>query len=175
MHLKRSWPAVSHLNECRSELKLMVTAPSQHTHRREILLFCALKIKFSMHDFTDLCFVLVMMFPHCSNEVNHLWFSAVGTYSQLHAEGNAEHLETLHLKVHPDGCFVVLLKKAFTKPQKHKTNAYRHSLARLEKRMMHIPSGQRLTRWKFVFFFKKRLFKILKTHTNMQPGSVFGR
>lgn len=70
---------------------------------------------------------------HHSKEVNPLWFSPVGTYSQLYTEGNTEHLETLHLKIHPDGCFVVLIKKAFAEPHKHKAKAYRHSLAQLQK------------------------------------------
>lgn len=48
----------------------------------------------------------------------------VGAYSQLYTEGNAQHFETLHLEIHPDGCFVVLIKKAFTKPPKNKTNTY---------------------------------------------------
>lgn len=38
-------------------------------------------------------------------------------YSQLQAEGNAQHLETLHLKVNTDRCFVVLIKNIFTKPR----------------------------------------------------------
>lgn len=38
-------------------------------------------------------------------------------YSQLQAEGNAQHLETLHLKVNTDRRFVVLIKNIFTKPR----------------------------------------------------------
>lgn len=55
-------------------------------------------------------------------------------YSQLYTEGNAKHLEAFHLEIHPDGCFVVLIKKAFTKPHKHKTMAdKRNSSFQLQK------------------------------------------
>lgn len=170
----------------RSELKLMVTSPSRHTrthrHRGTIYLCRILDITSFLRSknqvihawFHWLVFCSGHDVPHCSNEVNHLWFSAVGTYSQLHTEGNAEHLETLHLKVHPDGCFVVLLKKAFTKPHKHKTNAYRHSLARLQTEWCIYP----LVKYKpdeDLTVFETGVFNILITHPNLQPGFVFGR
>lgn len=44
----------------------------------------------------------------------------MGTYLQLQTEGNTEHLETLHLKIHPYGCFVVLIERTLTKPHGNK-------------------------------------------------------
>lgn len=38
-----------------------------------------------------------------------------GTYSQLEAEGHPQHLEALHLKIHPNGCLVVLVEGVFAK------------------------------------------------------------
>lgn len=42
------------------------------------------------------------------------------TYLQLQTEGNAEHLEPLHLKIHPYGCLVVLIKRTLTEPHRNK-------------------------------------------------------
>lgn len=39
-----------------------------------------------------------------------------GAYSQLQAEGDAQHLEALHLEVHPDGRLVVLVERVLAEP-----------------------------------------------------------
>lgn len=36
---------------------------------------------------------------------------------QLQTEGNAKHLEALHLKVHPDGCFVGPVERSSAEPE----------------------------------------------------------
>lgn len=38
-----------------------------------------------------------------------------GTYSQLQAEGDPQHLKPLHLKIHSDGRLVVLVEGVFAK------------------------------------------------------------
>ncbi len=52
--------------------------------------------------------------------MNWLFLCGEATYSQLQAEGNTEHLETLHLKIHPNGRFVVFIKGTLTKPHRDK-------------------------------------------------------
>lgn len=44
----------------------------------------------------------------------------VRVYLQLKAEGSPEHLETLHLKIHSYGRFVVLVKHTLTEPRRGK-------------------------------------------------------
>ena len=44
----------------------------------------------------------------------------VRVYLQLKAEGSPEHLETLHLKIHSYGRFVVLVKHTLPEPRRAK-------------------------------------------------------
>lgn len=93
MHLNRSWPAVSHL---------------QQKPRWATVFFFARGAL-------------------CSMPVGHWTRHESMRHSQLQAEGNTQHFEPLHLKVHTDCCLVVLIKCVFAKPKRRKGKKVRGS------------------------------------------------
>ena len=48
-----------------------------------------------------------------------MFLGGKATYLQLQTEGNPEYLKSLHLKIHPYGRFVVLIKRTFAEPYRN--------------------------------------------------------